>query len=79
MGISPKLFARIARVHKAFRIKYDCPNEDWLRIALSCGYHDYQHLAKDFYEFTGSSPSIFLLEILNKSPESFFGLRDSSL
>lgn len=79
VGVSPKLFARIARVHKAFRTKYHCPDEDWLSIALSCGYHDYQHLVKDFYEFTGSAPTTFLLEILNKSPEGFFGLRDSSL
>ena len=79
MGISPKLFARIARVNKAFRIKYHCHHEDWLSIAIRCGYHDCQHLVKDFHHFTGVAPTAFLLENLEKSPETFFGHRDSSL
>lgn len=79
MGISPKLFARIARVNKAFRIKYQCPGEDWLSIALACGYHDYQHLVKDFHQFAGLSPTEYLAEDLKKSPERRFGVPDSSL
>jgi AraC-like DNA-binding protein len=79
MGVNPKLFARIARVNKAFRIKYRAPGDDWLSIALACGYHDYHHLVKDFHDFTGLSPNAYLLEDLNKSPERFFGLQDSSL
>jgi AraC-like DNA-binding protein len=79
MGISPKLFARIARANKAFRIKYYHPHEDWLRIALACGYHDYQHLVKDFQDFAGLTPAAYLSEDLTNAPERFFGQRDSSL
>lgn len=78
MGISPKLFVRIARLHKASRIKYNHPQWDWLTIALLCGYHDYQHLAKDFKALAGVTP-ITYFEQDTKAPETFFGLPDSSM
>ena len=78
MGISPKLFIRIARMNKAFRMKYHNPDLDWLSIALCCGYHDYQHLVKDFQDFAGVNPTTYFFED-NKSPERIFGLKDSSL
>lgn len=78
MGVSPKVLVRIARMNKALKIKYNNPNEDWLRIALCCGYHDYQHLAKDFLEFARSTPNGYLAED-NQAPERYFGVRDSSL
>ena len=31
------------------------PQKDWLSIALHAGYYDYQHLGKDYLEFTGMS------------------------
>ncbi len=78
MGISPKLFTRIARVTKAFRIKYHNPDLDWLTNALWCGYEDYQHLAKDFQDFAGVNPTTYFSEDV-KSPERLFGLKDSSM
>lgn len=78
IGISPKLYTRIARLTKAFRLKYHQPELDWLSIALWSGYEDYQHLAKDFQALAGSSPGYYLLED-HKAPERFFGLQDSSL
>lgn len=77
MGIAPKLFSRIARLQKAYRLKYTTPTLDWLSIALACGYYDYQHLAKDFHQFAGVSPNTYLLEDV-MAPERLFGLRDSS-
>jgi AraC-like DNA-binding protein len=79
MGIRPKLFTRIARANKAFKIKYTRPNQDWLSIALECGYHDYQHLAKDFIDFAGLTPAAYLSEDQDQSPERYFGLSDTSL
>ncbi|WP_194775692.1 helix-turn-helix domain-containing protein [Pararhodonellum marinum] len=78
MGISPKFFTRIARVTKAFRIKYHHPEMDWLTIAMWCGYEDYQHLAKDFQYFSGVNPTTYFFED-DKAPEKLFGLKDSSL
>lgn len=78
MGISAKLFARIARANKAFKIKYNHPGLDWLSIALECGYHDYQHLAKDFQDFAGVTPHAYFLEDTH-APERLFGMLDSSM
>lgn len=78
MGISPKLYTRIARMTKAFSIKYCNPDLDWLSIALYCKYHDYQHLARDFKELAGVTPATYMMEEMD-APERLFGLQDSSL
>lgn len=75
-GINPKLLCRIARFDKAFRLKNLYPQMDWLRIAIECEYHDYQHLVKDYKDFTGLTPVAFH-EIENKSPERTFGLAET--
>ena len=76
MGINPRLFARIVRFKNSFRMKNNCPGEDWLSIALACGYYDYQHLVKDYLEFTGVAPTNYFIQDM-KAPERVFGLRDS--
>ncbi len=75
-GINPKLYARIARFDKAFRLKNSLPHLDWLRIAVECNYHDYQHLVRDYKDFTSMTPTAFH-EIENKAPERKFGLAET--
>lgn len=72
VGIAPKQFLQIIRFDHAFRMKNRFPRKDWLSIAIHCGYHDYQHLSKDFKEFTGNTPTQFF-EIENRAPERSFG------
>ncbi|UFH55594.1 AraC family transcriptional regulator [Spirosoma sp. KNUC1025] len=79
IGVSPKFFIRVARLTKAFRMKYNQPALDWLSIALYCGYHDYQHLAKDFGELAGMSPKTYWQEDMAQAPERQLGGLDSSL
>lgn len=74
-GITPKIFSRIARFDKAFRMKNQFPRMDWLSIAIACGYYDYQHLVKDYKEFTSLTPPEFH-KIENKAPERQFGLHE---
>ncbi|QMU29892.1 AraC family transcriptional regulator [Adhaeribacter radiodurans] len=75
-GVNPKTYSRIIRFNQAFNFKNRFPQKDWLSIAIACGYYDYQHLVKDYKEFTGLAPNEFhLLE--SKSPESILGLADS--
>jgi len=74
-GVNPKLFERIIRFDKAFRLKNACPHFDWLRIAIECGYHDYQHLVREYKSFTGLTPVAFH-EIENNAPERKFGLNE---
>ncbi len=70
MGIGPKEFMRVCRFDTAYRMKNRYPEKDWLTIAIHCGYHDYQHLARDYKEFTGHTPArFFALD----SPERILG------
>jgi AraC-like DNA-binding protein len=72
-GVSPKLFDRIARFDRVYRLKNSQPTLDWLSIALMGGYYDYQHLAKDYRDFTGTTPVNFY-ELDQQAPERRFGL-----
>lgn len=75
VGVSPKLFARLSRFDKAFRLKYDRPDLDWLRVAIETGYHDYQHLSKDFLEFANVLPNLLIREE-SLSPDCYFGFKE---
>lgn len=72
MGVSPKTFESIHRFDTSFRIKYNAPGTDWLSIALQSGFHDHQHLAKSYKNFTGYSPGDFF-ELEKKAPERYTG------
>lgn len=72
IGIPPKQFLQIIRFDKAFRMKNKYPQLDWLSVAVRCGYHDYQHLVKDYKEFTSYTPPRFFA-IDNQAPERAFG------
>lgn len=74
-GVNPKLFMRIIRFDNAFRQKNSFPKMEWLRIAMECDYHDYQHLVKDYKDFTQLTPNQFHL-IEAKAPERKFGLNE---
>ena len=72
-GVNPKMYQKIIRLTKAFNIKNAYPERDWMQIAFECGYFDYQHLVKDYKEFTKHTPNEFHL-IESKSPEQQLGL-----
>lgn len=76
MGVSPKYYLKIFRFENAFRMKNQYPEKDWLSIALHCGYHDYQHLARDYISLTGYTPRDFHTIGLN-GPERVFGEVDT--
>lgn len=60
MGMTPKLYSRIVRFDRAFRLKERQPELDWLSVALACSYYDYRHLVRDFREFAGVTPPALL-------------------
>ena len=76
MGIPASQLLKIVRFEKAFRIKNDNPEMDWLRIALEAGYYDYQHLAKDYKAITGLVPTSFY-KIESQAPERIFGIYEN--
>jgi len=73
IGICPKTFARIARMHNTYKMHYLHPTEDWLSIALASGYHDYQHMVRDYREFANTTPTA-LFQADDKAPERYLGM-----
>ncbi|WP_020607255.1 helix-turn-helix domain-containing protein [Spirosoma spitsbergense] len=57
VGVSPKLFSRIARFRRAYQIRETDPVRSWIDIAYACNYYDPNHLVKDFQQFAGTNPS----------------------
>jgi len=60
VGMTPKLYSRIVRFDRAFRLKERQPALDWLTVALQCGYFDYPHLVRDFKAFSTVTPPLLL-------------------
>jgi AraC-like DNA-binding protein len=65
LGYSPRLFARIIRFSRAYRLKLNQPTATWTTISHQCGYYDQMHLIRDFKEFTASTPKTLAQEILH--------------
>lgn len=75
MGISPKTYTRIVRFDNAMKLQNAQPHKDWLSIALHSGYYDYQHLVKDFKDFTKTTPADFVTKD-NNAPERVLGAKE---
>jgi AraC-like DNA-binding protein len=73
MGVGPKLYSRVVRFYKAYQYKEKHTDEDWLTIALLFGYSDYQHMVKDFKEFSHLTPNLWINQD-NQSPERILQL-----
>ena len=56
LGVSPKLFTRIARFRRAYQLREVDPVRSWIDIAYACSYYDPNHLVKDFQQFAGTNP-----------------------
>lgn len=67
VGLPPKLFARICRFRSARAAALAASaataspyGRDWASLALDSGYFDQSHLIRDFHDFTGTSPDIYV-------------------
>lgn len=62
VGVSPKYYARIRRVgHLCAQLaaqRWQVP--DWHDLLIRAGYYDQSHFIKDFTEFTGKAPSLYV-------------------
>jgi AraC-like DNA-binding protein len=72
IGVNPKLYSRISRFDQTMKLKSTQSHKDWLEIAVEIGYYDYQHMARDFKEFTKQSPLEFF-QAEKEAPERAFG------
>lgn len=56
VGISPKLYCRLARFQSALAYARRGGNVDWARAAAELGYADQSHMIAEFREFSGLTP-----------------------
>ncbi len=63
IGMSPKLFARVARFSNAYHLHESNAAISWTSIAYECGYFDQMHLIRDFKEFAGVAPGVIEKEL----------------
>jgi AraC-like DNA-binding protein len=60
VGITPKLYCRIHRFQRVVRRIASGAPVDWAEVALAGGYCDQAHLANEFRDFSGITPSAYL-------------------
>jgi AraC-like DNA-binding protein len=73
IGINPKTLLRICRFNRSYWMHLRSPKLTWFDIAITCGYTDYQHLAKEYKIFTETTPNLFFEEESN-APGRMLGL-----
>ena len=76
VGMSPKEYYRVVRFQRALYLLQKNPEMEFVDLTYSCGFYDPSHLAKDFKEFTGCSPTQYLS---SRSPYSTFFSEDCRL
>ena len=63
IGMNPKMYSRILRFSKAYRLRETYPHLSWISIAYEAGYFDQMHMIRDFKDFAGVNPSIIEREL----------------
>jgi AraC-like DNA-binding protein len=63
IGLPPKLYARLIRFSKAYRLFEGQPHLSWTHIAHTCGYFDQMHFIRDCKEFAGVTPKVIAKEV----------------
>lgn len=66
VGVSPKTFGRLMRFRRLVRALESSPSKDWAGLAARFGYADQPHLAREFRQFSGLSPSAYWTEELER-------------
>lgn len=62
VGLTPKLYCRLQRFQNALKQVSSGGAVDWAQLALATGYCDQAHLAHEFRDFSGLSPSAYLAD-----------------
>lgn len=65
VGLGPKKILQVFRFNKAIQQIGIHPDPDYSRFAVAYGYYDKSHFTKEFYNFTGMSPSTFVKKNVN--------------
>jgi AraC-like DNA-binding protein len=68
IGLSPKLFSRVARFQAAFDTKLNRKYTRWVDLAAHYGYYDQTHMIRDFQKLSGLTPESLLSQIGDQRP-----------
>jgi len=60
IGITPKLYMRLSRLNEVQRQLENNKALDFIQITYDCGYADQAHFIREFKNFTGEIPTIFV-------------------
>lgn len=70
VGMSPKVFARVARFQAALDAKLANPSRTWLDVAHRVGYYDQMHMIHDFERLGRNTPTQVLLQMGDVRPSA---------
>ena len=76
IGLSPKLYSRVARFQAALDTRIRCQDTGWASLANQFGYHDQTHMIKDFQKLSGLSPERLLMHIGDMRPPALISAAD---
>lgn len=62
IGLPPKAAARVARFDRARRRLQAAPALDLADLAVTCGFYDQAHLAREFRSLAGCPPSVWVAD-----------------
>lgn len=57
VGVSPKYYSRVIHFNSVQQYLKNNPKTSWSELTYWFNYFDQSHMIKDFYDFTGASPS----------------------
>jgi AraC-like DNA-binding protein len=58
-GVTPKVFARIARFHALVQSLLTSDVSQWATVAPAVGFYDQAHMINEFRDFAGAPPTVF--------------------
>ena len=76
LGVGPKTYMRLIRMHESYKMKSLYPHMSWMDTAISCGYHDYQHMVRDYKQFANATPTTLWTE-QRQAPENLLGMSET--
>jgi AraC-like DNA-binding protein len=68
IGITPKLYFRIARFQMVLDAKIRYPDRSWLSLSHKYGFFDQMHMIRDFQSLSGWSPELLLSKLGDARP-----------
>jgi AraC-like DNA-binding protein len=70
LGLSPRAFGRLARLHDCLRLLRRPAAMPWAELALEGGFYDQSHLVNEFRALCGLTPEQFLRRTISRSSKT---------